>query len=116
MPSLWISAASSSVRNSRLPYFAGRSMGVKLRRVQYPCRGGWPSGVRGKTQVFFSVDLAEAAFVSALAVTLVFVWARTNVGGNKTAAAIIKVFDETPKRLPIAPSSNLCGFYLPGFL
>src|SRR5256885_983108 len=41
-------------------------MGVKLKLVQYPCRSGWPSGVRGRVQAFvFGVDaFFWAPFVS----------------------------------------------------
>src|SRR5256885_2130683 len=100
MPSLWISAASSSVRNSRLPYFAGRSIGVKLRLVQYPCRSGWPSGVRGSTQDFFC-----SGFVLLLAAVDDAVCAATHAGAHRKAAiTITKRLNETPKRLPTATS------------
>src|SRR2546426_495082 len=74
-------------------------MGVKLRLVQYPCRSGWPSGVRGKTHVFFAAVLV-AAFPAAPEV----VWAATHAGTDKTAAITSKAFAETLKRLPISPS------------
>jgi len=34
-------------------------MGVKLRLVQYPCRSGWPSGVRGEVQAFVFAAVVE---------------------------------------------------------
>src|SRR5438874_13755822 len=54
-PSFWAAATSSSVKNSLPAYLAGRSKGVKLSLVQYPCRSGLPSGVRGALQAFVSV-------------------------------------------------------------
>ena len=41
------SATSCSVRNSRVAYFAGRSIGVVTRTSQMPWRSGSPHGVRG---------------------------------------------------------------------
>src|SRR5262245_10459691 len=57
--STWVSAssfaASSRVKNSRLPTEEGRSRGVKLAYDQTPCRSGSPHGVSGAVSVF---DLA----------------------------------------------------------
>src|SRR4029077_17381680 len=86
MPSLWISAASSSVKNSRFPYFAGRSMGVKLRLVQYPCRSGWPSGVRGMVQAFLLAPALASVLAAFFVVAPDCAWAVRNVGAHRTAA------------------------------
>src|SRR5437879_8705836 len=49
-PAFWAASTSSSVKNSLPAYLAGRSKGVKLSLVQYPCRSGLPSGVRGRSE------------------------------------------------------------------
>src|SRR4029077_9213053 len=54
-PAFWAACTSSSVKNSLPSYLAGRSKGVKLSLVQYPCRSGLPSGVRGVVQDFVFV-------------------------------------------------------------
>ncbi|PYU19737.1 MAG: hypothetical protein DMG32_23810 [Acidobacteria bacterium] len=66
-------------------------MGVKLKLVQYPCRSGWPSGVRGAVQAFVFVAVVEVVAGGA--------WAPRNAGANKTPAiTLARALDETPKR------------------
>src|ERR1700752_3917130 len=54
-PAFWEACTSSFVKNFLPAYLAGRSKGVKPSRVQYPCRSGLPSGVRGVVQDFVFV-------------------------------------------------------------
>ena len=66
-------------------------MGVKLRLVQYPCRSGWPSGVRGSVPAFVLAAVAAfflEVFVSAF-LTPPDDCAPTNVGVNKIIANAI---------------------------
>ena len=77
-------------------------MGVKLRLVQYPCKSGWPSGVRGMTQDFLLV----VAFVSVLVAVFVLApdcaWAVVNVGAHRTAAiTTAKALNENQNRFLI---------------
>src|SRR5262252_3553718 len=60
-------AASSGVKNSFPANSAGRSSGVNVAFVQYPCRSGWPSGVRVGVQVDFDAGLADGESVPAVA-------------------------------------------------
>src|SRR2546427_11678588 len=64
-PAFWAASTSSSVKNSLPAYLAGRSKGVKLSLVQYPCRSGLPSGVRGVVQDFVFVPAGVFAAVFA---------------------------------------------------
>src|SRR5690349_17123274 len=66
-PDFWAAATSSSVRNSLPAYLAGRSKGVKVSLVQYPCKSGLPSGVWGRVGAFVSafVSVFAAVFVAA---------------------------------------------------
>jgi hypothetical protein len=54
-------AASSGVKNSFPANSAGRSRGVNVAFVQFPCRSGWPSGVRAGVQVDFDTGFAGTA-------------------------------------------------------
>src|SRR5207302_6688213 len=105
-PALNRSCVSLSVKNSRFPYLAGRSIGVKLRLVQYPCRSGRPSGVRGTVQAFFvagSFMSVSALFVIALDC----VWATTNVGTHRTAViTTTRALNENQIRFLIRTSST----------
>src|SRR5436305_14944705 len=61
-------AASSGVKNSFPANSPGRSRGVNVAFVQYPCRSGWPSGVRLGVQVDFDSGLADGESTPAVAV------------------------------------------------
>src|SRR5689334_10572052 len=100
MPALKASCVSFSVKNSRFPYLAGRSMGVTLRLVQYPCRSGWPSGKRGMVQtlVLALVSGLEAVFASAL-LEAPDDWAERKDGAdNEAAISNARALDETQRR------------------
>ena len=120
-PALKISFISWSVRNSRLPNLAGRSSGVKLRLVQYPCRSGWPSASRGMTD-----DFASAGFASLLALAFAvlfsdgadWVCAGAVRGANKTIeSAMAKALDENRRRVVIwTPLGELFSFRGAGWI
>jgi hypothetical protein len=71
---------------------------VKLKLVQYPCKSGFPSALRGRPDLVvlavFTAGLASC-FAAAPDVT----WAATNAGANITAAAAItaRKVDDDPK-------------------
>jgi hypothetical protein len=76
-------------------------MGVKLRLVQYPCRSGWPSGVRVTVQafVFAALVFAAVAFAAAVVGAAGGAWAARNVGAKNTLAiAIVRTTDEIQER------------------
>src|SRR5205823_4326353 len=101
MPALKASCVSFSVRNSRVPYLAGRSMGVTLRLVQYPRRSGWPSGKRGMVQGLLSAALVSdlaAVFAVVLAGAADDCAARKDGAASEAAIHSVRALDETQRR------------------
>src|SRR6266446_5411983 len=102
MPALKSQSISSLVRNSRFPYLAGRTMGVKLRFVQIPCKSGWPSDVYDNFQGFFSAVLVAVCALPAVFAPGV-VWAASSAGtarGIAIAAARVPARERLRMVLP----------------
>src|SRR5690348_7259072 len=100
MPALKASCVSFSVKNSRFPYLAGRSMGVTLRLVQYPWRSGWPSGKRGNVHGLLLAALASDLVVVLSSVLLAMLdWAARKDGAdNEATVSSARALDETQRR------------------
>src|SRR5579863_3139030 len=101
MPALKASCVSFSVKNSRFPYLAGRSKGVTLRLVQYPCRSGWPSGKRGMVHAWVLAALVSgpAEVFSRVLVAPPDDWAARKDGAhNEAAMSNVRALDETQRR------------------
>src|SRR2546428_787279 len=90
MPALKSQSISSLVRNSRFPYLAGRTMGVKLRFVQIPCKSGWPSEVYDNFQGFLTAVLVAVCALPAVFAPGV-VWAATSAGAARAVAMLVAV-------------------------
>src|SRR5689334_6651110 len=84
-------------------------MGVKLRLVQYPCRSGWPSGVRGRVQAFaFGADALFCADFVSVFLAAPEDCAPANLGVDMTIAnAIPKVVVRRKEQLCMWPPCRL---------
>src|SRR5205807_8142324 len=89
---------------------AGRSRGVKVSLVQYPCRSGCPSGVRGMVQAFVLAAELEFFLATFFAASLLLAGedcATAKAGTNKTLARPMrKAFDRRARRLAMGTSST----------